>query len=97
MKNRKATASSVSRLLAQKFTRGTSYASQIRGLSNTSAGFVVGYAAVGAQVWHQCGWGHSGDREETIKRRIKEYAQFLADHYDVNNYETTLLIKEKST
>lgn len=99
-KHRKATASSVSRLLGATpgFHRSTSYASRIRGLRNQRSGFEVFNDERGVIVAHRIGWTSMASvekREKRVRDRIEAYAEVLREHYDVTSYGNHLLVREK--
>lgn len=89
----------VSKFLATKFRRSTSYPSQIRGVHNQSSGFQVWSGSRGTVVSHISSWSSIANGTERARARsnmVRRYAELLRTRYEVTSYGDHLLVKEKA-
>lgn len=89
----------VSKFLATKFQRSTSYPSQIRGVHNQSSGFQVWTGPSGTTVGYVSSWSSIANGTERSRVRIqmvKRYAELLRTRYEVTSYTDHLIVKEKA-
>lgn len=102
-KPRKATPSSVSRLLGTRFERSASYSSCIRGWKNRSHGFVVKGCRDGKiRVDYEMGSCCRTERDERARLyRLGLYFRLLSEHYTVEiehwptGHISALVVREK--